>query len=69
MTSTFCLALASWASSWLTWYSNMRRSNWNSGWPFFTGTLGSTSTAISSVGCGRRGVSWMVCWMIFASVA
>ena len=33
-----------------------------------TGTFGSTSTAVTSVGSGSRGVSWIVCWMTRASV-
>ena len=36
--------------------------------PFFTGTFCSTSTAVTSVGSESRGVSWIVCWITFASV-
>jgi hypothetical protein len=47
----------------------MRRSNWNSGVPRLTWTLGATSTAVTRVGSDKRGVSWTVCWTIFAAVA
>ncbi len=50
-------------------YSYGRRSNWNNGCPFLTGVLGCTSTSVTRVGSGNLGTSWIVCWIIFASVA
>jgi hypothetical protein len=36
--------------------------------PFFTAVFALTSTAVTSVGSGNRGTSWIVCWMTLASV-